>query len=438
MAKTKLEMIMAAFLENSAERDRFRHALMKRQGDSAHAIEGAPVHLWSRAHLGSIDPRRHTIEAAARDTLDAAPRRGTRFYLSEGAVVAHLRFPADAGTDFVAHIPDEALEAVLRRLLPEGERFDAEGRKLPLSGRKDGLRTARIALRGLFLSRKPEDMAKETGPSAGSIRKTYIELARRLDAQNADEAGRMMQSDLVRTLDRMAEAQTRRDRAELVTYHERFLAPWAQLRFLPDPHDPTRRIVPVVTMGPDGGRPLVALHAMMLPDLGEREARLFESYGIQAFFPLRHGVLDSHAPDLSPEAHLADALRGIDAVAASLGSERFHLAAMVTSSRIALKYAQAHPNHLSSLSFLAACVWDDRPDNGARAISKALIGGMRDAAFRWRPLTRFMIEDLFSPERFARFIKRHFEEAGPDANIIAVKPEYGRGWNGCAMRCARP
>ncbi|MEP1942134.1 MAG: alpha/beta hydrolase, partial [Sulfitobacter sp.] len=252
-------------------------------------------------------------------------------------------------------------------------------------------------------------------------------IVKRLELPTDQEAAKIMCVDLIQTLNEIAEAQTKRDHSDLATYHERFLAPHAQLRFLPDPYDASRRIIPVITMGPKDGKPLVALHAMMLPDLGPREAALFEAHGIQAFFPLRHGALDSNAPDIKPQEHLDDAVRGIAAIAALLGKEKFHLAAMVTSSKIALEYAKLFPERVSGLSFLAACVWKERPDEGARAISKALVTGVKSAAFQWRSITRFMIDDLLGPERFERFIKRHFEEAGPDAEIVN---QEARNWPG--------
>lgn len=418
---------MKAFLPDTEARSRLHSALLDRKGDSAHAIDGQPVHLWNRAHLNSIRPRQHTVEAAAHQTLDVAARRGTRLIHKDGAVIAHFRFPADAGTDFVAHVSDDALEAVFMRLLSPDQRINSEGKVRQLSDRDDGLRTARLALRCLVLSCAAEEILDSGDPHPSNIRKKSKEIAQRLEVLSPGEAGRMMQDDLMRSLAEMAQTHAERGHAELVAYHERFLAPWSQLRFLPDPHDSMQRIIPVVTMGPNGGKPLVALHAMMLPDLGKREADLFNDYGIQVFFPLRSGVLDTYAPQLSPEQHLADAIRGIEAVAASLESETFHLAAMVTSSRIALAYAHSHPERVSSVSFLAACVWDGRPEKGARGISKALINGLRDAAFQWRPLSRFMIEEILGPKRFPSFIRRHFEEAGPDRTIIDRETRFWPG-----------
>lgn len=418
MSRIRLEKIMKAFLPDTAARNRLHGALLDRKGDSAHAIDGQPIHLWNRAHLNSIRPRPHTVEAAAHRTLDVAARRGTRLIHKDGAVIAHFRFPADGGTDFVAHVSDGALDAVFMRLLSPDQRFDSDGRLRQLSDRDDGLRTARLALRCLVLSCKAEELVGSGDPDPSNIRKASKRISQRLEVQSPEKAGRMMQDDLMRSLAEMAQTHAKRGHAELVAYHERFLAPWSQLRFLPDPSDPMQRIIPVVTMGPNGGKPLVALHAMMLPDLGQREAELFNDYGIQVFFPLRSGVLDTHAAQLSPDEHLADALRGIEAVASSLESETFHLAAMVTSSRIALAYACAHPERVSAVSFLAACVWNGRPDKGARGISKALINGLRDTAFQWRPLSRFMIEEILGSKRFPSFIRSHFEAAGPDRTII--------------------
>jgi len=427
VSRTRLEKIMARFLENAGEKERFRHALMNHGGDGEYSVEGQSVYLWARQHLETIQPRQHTFEAAACSTLASKPGRATRLYPVAGAVVAHLRYPADAGTDFVAYVPDKVLEAVCMRLQSPEQRLDDKGNTIPLSPRTDGLRTAFLALRCLYLPQSAKDMAATSGVSATRIRGARQNIVQRLELSTPLEATGVMRDDLVRTLYEMADAQTKRDHSDLATYHERFLAPYAQLRFLPDPIDASGRIIPVITMGPKDGKPLVALHAMMLPDLGLREAALFEANGIQAFFPLRHGALDSNAPDLKPQEHLEDAVRGIAAIAALLGEEKFHLAAMVTSSKIALEYAKLHPDRVSGLSFLAACVWKDRPDEGARAISKALVTGVKSAAFQWRSITRFMIDDLLGPERFKRFIKRHFEEAGPDAEIV---DHEARNWPG--------
>lgn len=78
MKRTKLEKIMARFLENSGEKERFRHALMNHGGDGAYSVEGRSVYLWARRHLESIQPRQHTFETTAYSTLSNKPGRATR------------------------------------------------------------------------------------------------------------------------------------------------------------------------------------------------------------------------------------------------------------------------------------------------------------------------------------------------------------------------
>jgi len=54
VSRTRLEKIMARFLENAGEKERFRHALMNHGGDGEYSVEGQSVYLGSSMYAASV------------------------------------------------------------------------------------------------------------------------------------------------------------------------------------------------------------------------------------------------------------------------------------------------------------------------------------------------------------------------------------------------
>lgn len=113
--------------------------------------------------------------------------------------------------------------------------------------------------------------------------------------------------------------------------------------------------VPVVEYGPVTGSPLVVLHPMFFPPIGNKEISQAEELGVRLVWPLRPGLLNQEAPVLSSSMHLAESTNGLIAVLEQLVGCAAPVLAFVSSGAIATRAAQARPDLVKSISFIATC-----------------------------------------------------------------------------------
>lgn len=376
-----------------------------------HAIDGVPVPFWPQTEL-----------AAADETLDDVPtemaneRAGFHRY-GRTAIIAILGPNSDKRPGYLFKLSDAAVAALFRRSaggMPK-ERGATRGKAIK-------------AIKGVLLGEKPSELARRYRIGNPDVwAGQYDQIARLLETTNKGAAQTRLAVEWTTLLSGIADDHAATGRPAVSEYARRYLPGGTRtILSLDNPSDPNAPPIPVFAFGPPQGRPLVVLHAMVLQRLTSADLRLFEELNIRAYFPLRHGKLDRWAAPLGHETQIQHAQRGIDAVAREIGERPFHLAGLISSSRIALDYARKNHGRLSGLSFIAAVAGENHRDvRGPRALGLAVQDHLAKgaaSALRWLPLARFAEDHLFGETSFESFIQKHFAQTGgTDRDIIAAE-----------------
>lgn len=377
-----------------------------------HAIDGVPVPFWPQTELAAAD------DAMADDVpIDMANKRAGFHRYGKTAVIAILGPNSNKRPGYVFELSDAAVTALFERCaggMPR-ERGKTRGKAIE-------------AIKGMVLGENPSALSRRHRIGKPDVwAGQYDQIARLLETQNWGAAQTRLAVEWTTILNEIADDHAATGRPAVSEYARRYLPGGTRtILSLDDPNDPNAPPIPVFAFGPPHGDPLIVLHAMVLQPLTPADLRLFEDLGIRAYFPLRHGKLDRWATPMDHDAHVRHALRGIDAVAREIGDRPFHLAGLISSSRIALDYARKNFRRLSGLTFVAAVAGGhSRGVGGPRTLGLAVQDHLAKGAanvLQWLPLARFAEDHLFDELSFESFIHKHFARTGgTDAAIIAAE-----------------
>lgn len=377
--------------------------------DGIYSLGSSTVHIRTTSELAALDDTTlfpgHPLEIAQRFVLSA---KNTRFTNDGEHLIVRLDGLVDNSPNFIAVLDVPAQIEVLAVI-----------------GTRPSTRYARdhaAVLRAILTGRDMQSLADERGTTSRSARRITNAVAEGMGLPDRTGMEARAAGGITNLLMKLIFEAVSGGQAELEEYRHLFLPREARLLRLNNPKAASQ-IINVISLGPRGGRPLVTLHAMMPPHLGEEEFALLSELQIELFIPLRNGALAPRVADLSEKEHFEHAIEGVHAVAQELGEKAFHLAASVTSSRIVLEYAKRYPERIAGISMIAACRIEGRPNRGARGLSDALINTLTDLANRWPALSRFILREVFSEDRFSPFIMRHFAGIPADLNILKKEAE---------------
>lgn len=113
--------------------------------------------------------------------------------------------------------------------------------------------------------------------------------------------------------------------------------------------------VQILDYGPISGKPLIVLHPMILPPIGQNEVAHAEQLGVRLLWPLRAGLLNRSAPFQSGKQHLDASVEGLLSALDQLVGKPTPVLALVSSGAVATRAALCRSDLISSICFAATC-----------------------------------------------------------------------------------
>ena len=108
--------------------------------------------------------------------------------------------------------------------------------------------------------------------------------------------------------------------------------------------------------GPHDGQPVLILHPMVFPYLGDEDVALFEELGWRALWPMRPGCLGFAAHHSKGwDAHCKASVDAIAAVHQLAGGGPMPVISLVSGGAYAVRFAQAYPGSVSRIDFVSTC-----------------------------------------------------------------------------------
>lgn len=343
----------------------------------------------------------HRARVESRLQASRSERQDHLILSGEDLLVFHDK-TGDASVGFVVVLSPEAVERFTAAQFPNAKLTPALVRLLI------------CFLGGMSLTEgaRHDDKSVETRKSQSR------ELRQRLGLERTSDIMRVVGARLVATISAELTEQTT-SRSETF---DRYVAD-----YLPDDVrsvvllDRDHRAFRVLDMGPQSGKPLLVLHAMILPDIRKQDIGMLHELGLRLVWPLRNGLNSPEDPVLSEDEQIRHACRGIDLVRELFCEERISILSFAASSKVALEYARQNRPYVDALYFAAACVLEGRPQGGVRRLAK----GMLKLASFSEPLMSATMEyfqrTILSRQSFPKFIRKQFQDSTADSRIVEAE-----------------
>lgn len=187
-----------------------------------------------------------------------------------------------------------------------------------------------------------------------------------------------------------------------------------------------------VDVGPIGGRPVVMLHPMVLPDFRDADLEALDTHATRLILPLRNGAMSKETAALDISAHLDHACEGIDLARRHFCGERADIMACISGTAYGLEYARRHPDRLASLALVGATV---KPTTARTTAGRLRSGLFALSMNQWRLYSKLM--DFYGrrirrPETLRQLLASVYRLNLADQAIIDA--EYGAPFGGERMR----
>lgn len=372
---------------------------------TGHNLSGYPVPVLEYVNWRLLDTEcASSLDSGLRSHIEQHIRsrktgRQEQCVLHDDDLLVFQDAARDRSTGFVVVVSPDALAWFLAEHFPDANPTPAL------------LRLICCYLGGLPLS----EGARRDGKSVETRKSQARELRQRLNLERADDIQRIVGARLIAELSTMLTENAVRNH----DVFERYLA-----RYMPDAvrslvlmgsgNQPFR----ILDMGPKTGTPLIVLHAMILPDIRDKDLALLDELGLRLLWPMRNGLNASDDPTLSEDEQIRHACHGIDLARRIFCEEKIHIMSLAASSKVALTYARQSPTSVDALFFAAACVLEGRPTGGVRRLAK----GMLTLASRNETLMSATMDyfrrTILTPERFPKFIRGQFRDSRADSLIV--------------------
>jgi len=321
------------------------------------------------------------------------------FAIAETDLVVRVAPLVEGRTAFVARITDADLAAFLGASFPD----------LRLPGALRHL--LRLHLAGIGL----KDGARRDGRSVETRKRQSQQLRAAFEADDLATIGRQVAAALVLALDRFVAPPGHGIDRTLQEYVARFMPRGTRL-FSLAAQDGTP--VPVIDMGPAGGRPILVLHPMALPDIRPAEIAALDRLNLRLVWPLRHGTCAPGAAALPPRDHLAQALSGAQLALGVTCGGRAPVLAFAAASRVGLDLATVAPEAVSALHVAGVCLRDGRPEAGPRRLARGVLALAARNPGLLDPVMEQIVARLRRPGVFEDFLRRQFSDSAADLAVV--------------------
>ncbi len=284
----------------------------------------------------------------------------------------------------------------------------------PLTGAETRLATQ--LLQGLNL----RDAAAVDETSYETKRSQFKSLASKLSLRGQSEVVRVLTTHVIKEMGTLAAPDRTSD---LSTFAEKYLPKDVRRLTIVAPSGGS---VPVLEYGPLRGDPLIVLHPMFMPPITEADIAHAHAQNVRLIWPLRPGKLDSGAPVLNSKSHLAASVEGLLAVIDQITGGPVPVLAFVSSGAVATRAANARPDAVSSISFIATCYSTGRstvkiPYFGAELVELAFrseaimtrtVAGMRKYVASNKRFRNMWLSTFRASNRDVTHVLKEFD--GPD------------------------
>ena len=342
------------------------------------------------------------LEKSLRTALAASNNENgpVAFGVMDNDLVVRVAPRVEGRTAFVARISDESLKAFLAAHFPQV--------RLPGALRH----LLRLHLVGIGL----KDGAERDGRSVETRKRQSQQLRAAFEADDLATVGRHVSAALVLALDRHVTPQGQAIDRCLKNYVFRFLPAGTRLISLTTPEGDA---FPVIDMGPETGRPVLALHPMALPDIRPVDLARMERLGLRLVWPLRHGTCAPGATPLRPREHLDHAVRGARLALGAMCGGHATVLAFAAASRVGLELAATAPSAVNALHVAGVCLREGRPETGPRRLAKGVLALSARNPGLLGPILAQIETRLRRPGVFEDFLRRQFADSAADLAVVA-------------------
>lgn len=353
----------------------------------------------------ALASREHRLDDKARIDIEAAlSARASGFrhdFILQGTnLLVFLDGHLDRSTGRIAVLSPKAIAGFLRGWFPTVRITPALQRLLTCS------------IAGLSLS----EISKLDGKSNDTLKTQARELRSRLEMDKTSDLSRILGIRLTAVINGALGQGNLPSNDTFYRYVERYLPASVRSLVLLDHHNQPYRIL---DMGPKTGKPVIALHAMILPDIRPEDIRQLEHLNLRLLWPLRNGLNAPDDPTLSEAEQIRHACRGIELVREVFCNCKVPILTFAASSKVALSYARANPEHVDALFFAAACILDGRPQHGPRRLAKGMLALATRNQMLMSAAMEYFRRSALVPKRFPEFIRRQFQASRADSRIVA-------------------
>lgn len=174
----------------------------------------------------------------------------------------------------------------------------------------------------------------------------------------------------------------------------------------------------VFDMGPKHGKPLMILHPMVLPHIGEAELSALNRLQLRTFWPMRNGALDSHAEPLSFEGQVRHTIDAIEITRRTFFDRKIDLVCLISSFYFGLEYAHSFDQHVRSIFYIGACHKPNRTRSMAGRLRNGLIGLAGMNIHLMDLMVDFLGRRLQSPTALEYMLKEIYRENSADRHVL--------------------
>lgn len=270
--------------------------------------------------------------------------------------------------------------------------------------------------------------AQQDDISYETKRSQFRTLSSKLGVRGQTEVVRLLTTQVIQKMAHLAQPQCQSD---LETYAAQYLPPQVRrLSLTAATGDP----VPVLDYGPVTGTPMIVLHPMIFPPIGEAEIEQANLLGLRLIWPLRRGLLDRSAPLLPSKTHLDASITGVITVLEQLIGRPTPLLALVSSGAVACGAATRRPDLITSITFGATCYSAGRNGSNFAYFGADLAElALRSEAIMTRTVAALR-KYASNDDRFRSMINTVFQ--GSTLDLAHVMSEYDGPDQGARLRDA--
>lgn len=245
------------------------------------------------------------------------------------------------------------------------------------------------------------------------------------DLPTTHDVVRIVTAQLVATLSDMLRPDGGPRHEAFFAYARRHLPPRARAVVLTGADGLVCR---VYDLGPQHGRPVIALHPLILPDLTDADIDLLHDLDIRLIWPLRPGQLAPHDPVISEAAQIRHSNAALALVQQTYAQGPATLLSFAASSKLALAYARHCPQAVAHVFCPAACEVHGRPQEGARRLARGLIALAEVNERLQQAVISVFARRVLQSRSFPDFLRAQFDGSPADLAIIArelAPPRHG-------------